>query len=249
MSAQVQPCVEWQDDLAAYALGGLDDPSAILLEDHLGGCAACRAVLAEYQEVATLLPLALPAAAPPAAARGVLLERAGASGRVPEHKRARRLLPRSGAVRAAFVGLAALLVLAFGLGIWAAARDDGQADTAELVGELQQNDDVRVMTMTGSENAPEAVGQLIVAPDEAQVGLVASGLPILERGHCYQLWWVHTDGTRASGGIFWEDDAGSAITLVDAPEDITDLRWFGVTEEPYPGSEAPTGPSVLGGRP
>jgi anti-sigma-K factor RskA len=241
------PHAEFADDLAVYALGGLDDDSATRVEDHLATCPTCRATLVEYQEVTRLLPLALPSAQPPADARDALLASAAGGRKGAWRRRLARRLPRGAPARLALAGLAAVVLLAVGVALWAATRDDAPPDPADVVGQLQESDDVRVLAMTGSENAPDAVGQLIMAPDREQAGLVASGLPILERGHCYQLWFVHDDGTRSSGGIFWEEPDGSAITLVTVPGDLSHFRWFGVTEEPYPGSAAPTGPSVLGG--
>lgn len=237
------------EDLAAYALGALDGDSATLVEDHLAGCPACRGILREYQEVARLLPLALPAAQPPGDAREAVLSQAGGGRKGTWRRRLIRRSPRGVPARLVLGGLTAVLALTLGYAIWASTRDDAPHDPAEVVGQLQESDDVRVLAMTGSENAPEAVGQLIMAPDHEQAGLVASGLPILQRGRCYQVWFVRHDGSRTSGGIFWEEEDGSAIALVSIPGDISDFRWFGVTDEPYPGSPSPTGPNVLGGVP
>ncbi len=62
--------------LADYLAGRLDDPTAIALEEHAGGCAGC----AERLEASTRLPLALPRdVAPPAAVRQAVLDRITAS--------------------------------------------------------------------------------------------------------------------------------------------------------------------------
>lgn len=236
-----------EQDVAAYALGGLDAAAATAVEDHLAECPACRELLREYQEVTRLLPLALPAAQPPADAREALLARAGGRRRGWRRGRIVAWLPRSLPGRVALASMAAVLALAIGYVVWAGLREDPPSNPADVVEQLQERDDVRIMAMTGSENAPGAVAQLIVAPDDDRAGLVASGLPILRRGQCYQLWFVREDGSRVSGGIFWEDDDGSAIALVELPGDLSEFRWLGVTEEPYPGSPAPTGPNVLRG--
>lgn len=237
-----------QDDLAAYSLRSLDDLSALRVEEHLLTCAECRSILREYQEVARLLPLTL-SAAPPDGARASLLaaamsdRRSGAETAATAGVRPVRRFPG----RAAVLAAAALLALALAGGFWALSRDRAPMDPAEVVEQLLESDDVRVVALTGSEAAPGAVGQVIFRPTDKRAGLVASGLPNLERGHCYQLWLIRADGSRTSGGIFWEDDDGSAITLVELPEDLSQFLWLGVTEEPYPGSETPTGRNILRG--
>lgn len=63
-----------KDDVAAYALGTLDDEQArSRLDAHLSGCDECRQLLDEYRAVVDLLPGALPAAGPSPAVRERLL--------------------------------------------------------------------------------------------------------------------------------------------------------------------------------
>jgi len=232
------------DELPAYALGSLDAASATRLEDHLARCPSCRAVLREYQEVTRLLPLALPAARPPGTARSELLSRVGS-----DTRRSRRVIAlwKRTPVRLATAAVAAVLAVAIGVGVWSVTREDAPNDPASVVEQLESSPDVRVVSMAGSQNAPGAVGQLIIKPDAHQAGLIASGLPTLKHDHCYQVWFVRPDGTRVSGGIFWPDDTGGAVTLVDLPENISDFKTVGVTEEVYPGSSNPTGQAVLRG--
>jgi anti-sigma factor RsiW len=50
-----------RDDLAAYAVDALEGDERRAIEDHLAGCVACRALLAEHHDVlAGLTPDELP---------------------------------------------------------------------------------------------------------------------------------------------------------------------------------------------
>jgi len=64
-----------REDVAASALGSLDEPARSRTEAHLRGCEACRLLLAEYWAAAALLPRALPVQEPSPAIRERLLAR------------------------------------------------------------------------------------------------------------------------------------------------------------------------------
>jgi anti-sigma factor RsiW len=64
-----------REDLEAYALGVLDRPVATHVAAHLARCPRCRAIVRQYGAVIAMLAFAAPSAAPPPAARGVLLAR------------------------------------------------------------------------------------------------------------------------------------------------------------------------------
>lgn len=56
----------FEDTLAAYALGALEQQESRSFEEHLAGCARCREELAAMRETVGSLALAAPPAAPPA---------------------------------------------------------------------------------------------------------------------------------------------------------------------------------------
>jgi len=65
---------QFEEAVALYAVGALEPQEREELEAHLGaGCTACRDALTEYQEVAGLLPNALPPDAAPADLKSRLL--------------------------------------------------------------------------------------------------------------------------------------------------------------------------------
>lgn len=226
----------FREDIAAYALGSLDAASARQLEMHLQECAECRELLREYQEVIQLLPLGLEPVRPPDGADERLLERARSSARTRTRRVERPLqLPQRWVLPAAAI---LLLVLLGGVAALVAVFGDGDEtpDASEIV------------RLSGSENAPDAVGQLIVRED-GTVELVVSDLPRLSSGEEYQFWFVQPDDQRMSGGLFTVDQEGKSVVLLDMPyESIYQFDRVGVTVEPEGGSPGPTGINVLAGR-
>lgn len=227
---------QFRDDVAAYALGSLDPAAARRLEPHLQECEECRKLLREYTEVIQLLPLALDTADPPEGAGERLLKRA----RETEHMRPRqsersRRIPERWTLPAAAI---LLLVLLGGVAALVAilGDDDGVPEVREVI------------RLSGSENAPDAVGQLLVLED-GSVELVVSDLPPLSEGEAYQFWFVQPDDVRMSGGLFSVNEDGESVVLLDMPYDsIYQFDRVGVTVEPEGGSPGPTGTNVLIGR-
>ena len=72
-------CAALRDDLAAYALGALDEREAGAIEDHLGGCERCRDAAALAR-----------AGGRPAAGLGRAAHAAAGAAREPDGDRARR---------------------------------------------------------------------------------------------------------------------------------------------------------------
>ena len=65
---------ERRDDLAAYALGALDQPTAADLETHLAGCEACSEYLRWLEPAVDLLPASVEQVEPPASLKRNLME-------------------------------------------------------------------------------------------------------------------------------------------------------------------------------
>ena len=62
-----------RDDLAAYALGALDEREAGAIEDHLDGCERCRERLRWLAPAVDLLPASVEQRTPPPALRENLM--------------------------------------------------------------------------------------------------------------------------------------------------------------------------------
>jgi anti-sigma factor RsiW len=111
----------FQDALAAYALGALDEEEMSAFEQHLAGCARCREELASMRETVGSLALAAPPAAPPARLKDrVMAEVRGEPARQPARRPRRSGAPawlRPGvALGAVAAAVAAVVVLATGGG-------------------------------------------------------------------------------------------------------------------------------------
>ncbi len=131
------------DDVAGYALGRLDPAERARFEAHLETCEACRAELDDLREVAGLLPLASPAAAPPPNLEARVLAavrreatpapgREAAAAARPSLRRLPAWAPRLGVAALA----AAALAGAFLLG--GRVLDGGVDGTREITAVLQQ---------------------------------------------------------------------------------------------------------------
>lgn len=232
-----------QSDLSAYALGSLSREETEAVESHLRECAECRNIVREYEEVMRLLPHALPIVEPSPSARAELLSR------VQNSKLSGPPAPRTRQSFTPWYAMAAvaaiMLLTALVIAVW--DRPGGQEDEnpTGLVDDLRGRTTIQMLSMTGSEHAPAAVGQIIVDPGDTRAALMVSGLPALPSGREYQFWFVQPDSTRVSGGVFGVDANGSAIVAIDAPRGFSRAWSCGVTEEPAGGSPEPTGRNVL----
>jgi anti-sigma-K factor RskA len=232
------------EDLAAYALGSLEDSEKARVDSHVASCAACERLLAQYRGVTGALPFALTTVSPPVEAwamiRATARPRQSRASRwpwqvsVPEWLRAARW--------PAVAALVALLV------IWnvtlereLARRSPGPAPGPEVEALSRRPGRIVILQGTGT---PGANARMFVAVDGGG-HLAVSGLAALPRERTYQLWFVRRDAPAVSGATFHVDHSGRAWAKVTVPAPLDDVRAIAVTEEPAPGSATPTGAHVL----
>lgn len=112
-----------------YVLGALPADERLQFEAHVSGCDECQQDVRSFGAVVSLLPFGLPQIDPPSALRGRVLAEtrgdAGLSAAAPAPIR-RRASSRT----AAWLGAAALLVLAAALGAYTVSRCGGASRTA-----------------------------------------------------------------------------------------------------------------------
>jgi anti-sigma-K factor RskA len=256
-----------------YALGALTAVERAAFEQHLAGCEACTAEVAELTEAATRLA-EVTAHEPPAGLRDAVL--AGIAGTpqvaavsVPRHA---RLEPEDAAepearAEAADVpvvsrptsaqavrtwrswALAASVAAVLGVGVTWAVQEQRLGDAREQVAAMQ-SEQARVEAVLA---AGDAVSRTVDATGGGRVTVVVS--PSLDDGvvllaempdpgeENYQLWAI-TGDEPASAGVL-DVGATSGTTFLD---DIGDADTLGVTLEPAGGSPLPTG-DVLAGVP
>jgi RNA polymerase sigma factor (sigma-70 family) len=104
-------------------------------------------------------------------------------------------------------------------------------------------DATRVVTLEGTEEAPEANGSFHVG--QLSSVLVLRKLPPLPEDQAYELWLIPEQGDPVSAGVVQVDETGMSSTLIPMAIQPRDFAAVGLSVEPASGSEQPTGPIVL----
>jgi anti-sigma-K factor RskA len=251
-----------QDLAAAYALGVLSPEEARRFEDFLTGSPEAQREVAEYREVAALLALAGPEAAPSPDLRERVLSRmhgplvhsippARPSGPV------RRPGPPWGALAA---GLMAAVGLGFGYVQLREAEDlrDQLRSTMSRLSEtshlLTQREatlnaifepGVQMFQLTSSGD-PDPGIQLFW--DRQRHRAIVHGFKIkpVPDGRAYQLWFIKDGAPVPSVTFKPEPDGHVKVEQIPVPPD-GDVSAAAVTVEPESGSSQPTSPILLVG--
>ena len=135
----------------------------------------------------------------------------------------------------------------------AAQVDDLEAQNTVLQQELLAREQVitlmlspgvRTMAIAGTEEQPNASGQLVADPTGQSAVLVVTGLSTLPAGQVYQFWLID-EGVPVGAGTFSVDEQGEAVLEVTASAPIASFDAMGVSIEPEGGSEQPTGAIVM----
>lgn len=243
---------EWQEQAAPYALGILSAEERRAFEAHLAECAACRADVRAFTEVAGALAHAAPSAEPPRGLRDRVLAEA------------RRLRPiRVGVARRTrlswLAAAAALLAVAGVVETWrltgrvhrledriAVLDSITAADDSALA--LLTGPDVNVVSLAGTDRQPSA--RVVWNRARSRFVVLAFDLPAAPPGRTYQLWAIAKGRSPMSMGTFNTDAYGRARVLLPVDQQIAALGFVdncGLTQEPSGGSPQPTEtPRLLG---
>lgn len=257
---------------APYVLGALETAERQVFEAHLATCEICRAEVRSLQRVADGLALAVPQHTPAPALRARVLasipgaDRATAPSAVHVHDRP---------APPVWLPLAAMLVLAIGLGAYAfqlhgrlaalegrvaeaeqraqvaesqAADARRQAGAAQLAMAVFAAPDVARIELAGLQPAPSASARALWSRDRGMV-FTTSNLPVLPAGRVYQVWVLTASTPPLSAGLVRPDEGGSAATVFSTPADIPPPVAVAVTQEPDGGVPSPTGDMYLMGKP
>lgn len=238
------------DSLPGYALGCLDQDELLRVARHLAVCPLCCQELITYQKTAASLAYSAPLATPAVGLKEKVLKRvllAVNPVAAPEKKEMVRtnlfvslLAVFSGRGRWA-LGALALVLIVF-LGIYNLVLGN---EINDLRAQIPQN--VSVVSLEATSNAPGSSGYLMVFKDENYGVLAVRDIPTLDAAHQYQLWLVR-DGKRTSGGVFSAGDNGYGALKITADQPLTYFQSFGITIEPVGGSPQPTGKKILGSK-
>jgi anti-sigma-K factor RskA len=224
------------DDLAAYALGALDDARAVeRVEAELERDPLAREQLADYRRAVEILPFGVELQVPPAELRARVLAQIGlpAAGTAPR-------TPRwMGAA------LAASLLGCAGLGVWTwSMTQRGAKDSESALAPWFDVSAGTVVALAGTGD-PDASARLFVPRSGEAAKLAVRGLAPLDASRIYQLWFKQGDQPVVSGGTFRVDERGEALLAVNVPGPIGEMRAIAVTEEAAPGVPKPTGKHLV----
>ena len=251
------------DEIAVYALDGLEPDELAAVEAHLAGCLVCQAELdAHLTTLARLTPdepasaavwaritesiaaeggevreptrlEAVPYPGVPPTAEPPGRRRAGGPAAGPRHL-ARRRRPWE---RVAGLAAAAVVLVAAALGIGYLLGDRGeqQPDLAEQADEAIDAGDP-VATLATPDGA--AVARVVVT-DTGTGYFLVDDLPTLEEGRTYQLWQLDGPQPISLGTV---GNGTTAVTSVAVPEGTTTMA---VSAEVAGGAVAPTPDQII----
>lgn len=210
----------FEELLTQRALGELRPEEERELERHLAGCPECR----EEAEALHLVHGELKGASvpPPPYLKARVMENL---------PRRRWLMPSSAILAAAAV----FVVAAIGGVLYTQVLSPRETIVATT-------------SLSSTELAPGASGEvrLEASGTNTNVRLDVSGLPRLEPGEYYELWFVEGED-RISGGGFTVDQQGRAEVTMNAPGMADEYPAIGITREESPGDPRPSPTKVLGG--
>ncbi len=104
-----------------------------------------------------------------------------------------------------------------------------------------------IAQLTGTNEAPQARGQLVYDRQSGRATLYAYDLAPAPSGKVYQLWFI-AGGKPISGGVFITNAAGRVVVTRQMPVEARNASDFAITLEPQGGVSAPTGKKYLIGR-
>jgi anti-sigma-K factor RskA len=211
-------------DVAAYALGALDEAEAETFRAHLQACAVCQDELAAFEQVVNVLPTSAPAyRAPRRLRRRVMNAVAEEPRHAPAPAPRRRALPRPVVAFGGAIALAAAAVV-----VVLAVGSSGSSPTPRVVN----------AQVVGSGSA-----RLRVSRDHAE--LVVHRFQAPPPGQIYEVWLQRgkTGAAIPTKALFSVNDAGDAD--VDVPGNLHGVTQVMVTREPAGGSPKPTHAPVI----
>jgi len=243
------------DQLAAYALGGLDPEEEATVEAHMRECAICEREYASYLPLRDALNENVVDAPLPAGA-GARMQQRVAPVRpraLPEPKRrrsTREFWPEL---------LAACLIAGLALGaglIWNDNRNlndrietlsqtsSAQQATISDVVDLMERADLEVKDLPPAESGAQT---RVYEAREGDVGMIVfDHLPALPEGQVYQL-WVSVGGELQSVGTFTPTSRGSYHKLLKPPAGFAAYEIVGVAPSPAGGlTDPPSSWTVYG---
>ena len=208
--------------LGPYLLGELTEADERDLERHLQECPGCRDEMARVRQTHTSLRR-LAASEPPPELKAKVLARVS-----------RQTATRSiGGWYWASAAAAVLLVAVLGVGLLRSLTGDPSA----------------AVPLTATALAPKAGGEARVGEvgRNLRVELEVWGMPALEEGEYYEMWYYAENGGRISCGTFRVGPEGRATVSLSAPASAASYPEIEITREPNDGDPGASDEEVLEG--
>lgn len=231
-----------EDWIALYALDALDADDRAQVERRLATDPRARALLDEFRQTIGHLHADATAVPPPPAVKARVLARVDADlvsrGATPRPESAwdrvkRALFPLSLALTAVSI------VLAVGLGAWAASLQRQLAQAQQELA-LLQAPDLRIVSLPRADTGPVgAQANLLLSPQRSVAVLTVHGLSPLPADKTYEFWLLR-GGQPIPAGTFNVDANGSGRLIVQAADPLSTFDQAGITVEPAGGSATPT---------
>ena len=245
-------CQEADVLAAALSVGSLDQSDDVALEQHLGTCADCRRLAAEYMAAASSLPLALEPVQPSRELRSRLMKAVYAEAAAAQPQPVAK--PRATATTASwfrrlwlgvpsgrgFTALgAAAAVAVIAVSSWAVVSRQGAP--------APPPSQTVAVAITAMQLAPKAHGQLVLDRANHQAVLTVTGLPGPSRvsggDSVYEVWLMPPSGPPVPGAFLTKAPDGTWEALLRG--DMSAYASIAATVEPSGGSSVPTGAEVL----
>lgn len=237
-----------RDDLATYAVGALPADEAEVVAAHVKECETCAEALAEYAETVSALAVGLEEMPTREALRArILTSLEGRDGLAAptditlERSRRRAPFGNAGYWVATAAAAVALAFLGF---LTIDARNDAN-DARDRVNEIEEKiTEGQVLTMRGSEEAPDASVALIIAPDGRSATIIARNLPETSGDSTYVLWLF--EGGQPQNVTSFDIKEGETLE-VEIDGDVLASDAMAVTLESDPDVDQPEGPVFVSG--
>ncbi len=221
--------------IGPYVLGELSAEEERELEAHLQRCPRCREELEHVRQAHELLRQAAATETPPPDLKGwVMAHASGEAGDETPAETPDEAATSRGRRLRVLAGVAALLVAGvLGVGIFRMVAGDPSEGLA----------------LSATDAAPTAGGELSgeQAGENLRIELEVSGLPELQEGEYYEMWYAKEGEGRISCGTFGVDAEGDATVSMSAPTSSVAYPEIEITREPDDGDPGSSGDKVLVG--
>ena len=212
----------FEEDLAAYVVGNLDEAERVALEAHLDQCERCRSDLDWLRPASGALAASVPQLEPPRRLRKRVLAAARSDQRTERRRPTWAGAPRLATLAAGFAAIAVAAVLA-----------------VSLLGDDNESGPSTVAAQPAAVLPAGAEGTLILR--DGMATLEVARMPRLPSSQVYEA-WVQRGGAILPSSTFIVDRDGTGAAAIP---DVEGADRVMVTKEPRGGSDRPTNAPLL----